>query len=152
EWNRQLALRLSYYRGMAEFLRGDHAAARTRLEHLRHVELEAPDWFTPDVLICSGEMALLAGDREDALAVGARASEPPPPHAPEDVVARRQKTAERLRFLRDETAVAPAAEAAVLRRLAPAARAVYAGDAPGMAVLDSLPVDASPAVAFYRGE
>jgi tetratricopeptide (TPR) repeat protein len=152
-WNRQLAQRLRFYDALAEMLDGGFDSARSRLEAVRRAAPARPDWFAPDVMLCAGELALLLGEREPALAVYATAAQA---HGERDDAHDNEYehlVEERMRFLKDPEAVAPEAEAVALRKLTPIAQALAAGDLDaaghGLALL---PDDLSPAAHFYRGE
>lgn len=152
-WNRQLAQRLRFYRGVALCTTGFVDAGREILDDVRRNGPRFPDWLVPDAMLCGGEVALLCGEREPAVALHATAAQSPEAGTPDWEVEFHGKVEQRLRFLRDEAAVAPAAEAAVFRRLEAVARDLYAGDvAAAQAALDAMPGDSPPGVAYYRGE
>jgi hypothetical protein len=152
-WNRQMSQRLRFYDALATMLDGDFDAAQTQLETVRRAAPRQPDWFAPDVMLCAGELALLLGERQPALALYASAAQDAGSLDDAHDAEFHRRVEERLRFLGDPEAVAPAAEADELRRLTPVAAALAAGrlDAADRALAE-YPTDAGPAVEFYRGE
>jgi hypothetical protein len=104
-------------------------------------------------MLFTGEVALLCGDREHAVAIHAAAAQPPPAEAGDKQLEWNRKVEERLRFLRDEAQVASPEEAAVTRRIELVARDLYAGDLEAARrALAELDDGGHPGVAFYRGE
>jgi len=152
-WNRQLAQRLRFYLALGLCTTGSVDAGRAIFEDLRRTGPQFPDWLVPDAMLCGGEMALLCGEREPAVAIYATAAQVPEPGTAEWDLEFHRKVETRLRFLRDESAPATHAEAAAFRRLERVARDLYAGQlAAAQTALAALPEDAGPGAAYYRGE
>jgi tetratricopeptide (TPR) repeat protein len=150
-WNRQMSQRLRFYDALATLLDSRFDAAQASLEAVRRAAPPQPDWFAPDVMLCAGELALLLGERQPALAVYATAAQAG--SVPDDAhdTDYRRMVEERLRFLRDPEAVAPPAEVAALRALEPIAAALAAGDLDR--ARDALNgSDSGPGASFYRAE
>ena len=104
-----------------------------------HERLPAePDWLEADVTILLAEFALMAGDRDRALAL----------HESAD-----PEWKERLEFVNGPGAAATESEVEQWRDLAGAARHLYAGHlGEARRELDRYEDEESPLIAFYRGE